>query len=214
VLAESILKHLVEHSHPAVLGIPDTRCLYLAINWIQPSPSNQIHRHWNTMFAIWVKTISGVRNASTCTILISFSWIKVDFLIQWTCKTWVYPPWRLCADTAGSQGSLSNNVNSAAPSCQKTDQDALNVSSVFEMYSATVMCLLWEQDFFWVTCGLWLPCHLSEQLWTLAIRCNYTFSASHIISQSYSAFIVFYAVPSLANIPLLAWTNCLITTFS
>jgi len=49
---------------------------------------------------------------------------------------------------------------------------------------------------------------------TLAILCNVLSSVSLFISESFSVFIISNAGSSLANIPLFAWRNCLITTFS
>ena len=48
---------------------------------------------------------------------------------------------RSFADKAGGKGDLSDSLNAAAPSCWESDQDALMISSVSEMYPTAVICL-------------------------------------------------------------------------
>jgi len=57
-----------------------------------------------------------------------------------TFKIWVYPPGRSSADTAGAKEDHSDNFNAATPSCWKSDQDALLISSVSKIYPPAVIC--------------------------------------------------------------------------
>jgi len=83
------------------------------------------------------------------------------WLILWiwrTFKIWVCPPGRLFADKAGGKGDPSDKLNAAAPSCWKSDQDAMTICSVTEIYPTAVICLIWDRDSFWVAQRCWLPC--------------------------------------------------------
>jgi len=131
-----------------------------------------------------------------------------------TFNLWVRPPGRSFADKDGGKGDLSDNLNAATPSCWKSDQDALTISSVSEIYPTAVICLLGAQDSFWVACRFWLPCHGPQKLWTLAILCNLHSSASFSISELFCGFIVSISGLAPATIPLLAQGYCLATTFS
>jgi len=61
--------------------------------------------------------------------------------IRRTFKIWVRPPGRSFADKGGGKGDLSDTLNAAAPSWWNSDQDALRISSVSEMYPTAVICL-------------------------------------------------------------------------
>jgi hypothetical protein len=73
---------------------------------------------------------------------------RLTFQIWWTCNIWVRPPGRSFADKAGGKGDLSDYLNAATPWCWKSDQNALTISSVSEMYSMAVICLIWARDSF------------------------------------------------------------------
>ena len=105
--------------------------------------------------------------------------------IQRTFNTWVHPPGRSFADKGGRKWDLSDNVYAAAPSCWKSDHDALTISSMSEMYHWEVICLFWTRDSYWASCTVWLPCHVSKELWTLGILWNVLSSASFFISESF-----------------------------
>jgi len=134
--------------------------------------------------------------------------------IQQTFNIWVHPPGRSLADKSGGKGDLSDNWNTAAPSCWESDHDALTISSMSKMIPMAVICLFWVRDSFWVARSLWLPCHISKKSWTLAILCNFFPSASFFISMSFSVFIVSNNGSAPAKIPVLVRANCLTTTFS
>jgi len=112
-----------------------------------------------------------------------------NFLIRHTFNIWVRPPRRFFADKAGGRGDHSGILNAAAPSCWKFVRNALTISSVSEMYPTAVICLFWVCDFFWVPLRVWLPCHISNKLWTLAILCNCLSSASLFSSLWFSAWV-------------------------
>jgi len=132
--------------------------------------------------------------------------------IRWTFNIWVRPPGRSFADKGGGKGDLSDNLNAAAPSCWKCDQDALMTSSMSEMYLTAVIFLFRGWDSFWVARRFWLPCHIFKTSWTLAILCNVHSFTSFIISESFSMFIVSNSGSVPAKIPLLAQADCLTTT--
>jgi len=134
--------------------------------------------------------------------------------ILWTVNMRVRPRERFLADMAGGQGDLSENWKAPAPSCWKSDQDALTISSVSEMYNTEVICLFSARDSFCVARRFWLPCHISKLSWTLAILCNVISSASFINSELLSVFIVPNSGSVPATIPLLARANWLTMTFS
>jgi len=108
---------------------------------------------------------------------------------------WVLPPGRSFADKAGGNGDLSDSLNAAAPSCWKSDQNALMISSVSKIYPTAVVCVFWARDSFCVTLRFWLPCHISKMSCTLAILGSVHSSTSFFISKSYSVFVVFNAGP-------------------
>jgi len=124
-------------------------------------------------------------------------------------NTWVRSPGRSFADKGGGKGDLSDNLNAAAPSCWKSDHNALTISCVSIMYPTAVNCLFWARDFFWVAHMFWLPCHISNKLWTLAILCNIHSSSSFFISELFSVFVVYNSGSALAKMPLLSWANYL-----
>jgi len=134
--------------------------------------------------------------------------------IRWRFNIWVRPPWRSFVDTGGGKGDFSDNVNAAAPSCWKSDHDALTISSVCGMYPTAVICLFWVRDSFWVACSFWLPCHIPKKSWTLAILCKFLSSASSFMSELFSVFVISNNGSATAKITLLAWVCCLTTTFS
>jgi len=129
--------------------------------------------------------------------------------IRQTFNTWVPPPRTSCAKEAGGKGDLSDNVNAAAPSRWKFDQDALTISSVSEIYPTAVICMFWVRDSFCVELWFWLPCHISKKLWALAILCNVRSSVYRFISKSFPVFVESNARSSPANIPLFSLANCL-----
>jgi len=90
----------------------------------------------------------------------------------------------------------------------------LGISSVSKMYPMAVIWMFWARDSSCISCRLWLPCHISTKLWTLANLCKFHSSASVCMSESYSVFVVSNAGSSPANITLLAWANGLTTTLS
>jgi hypothetical protein len=83
-------------------------------------------------------------------------------LFRRTFNVCVCPPGRFFADKAGGKGDLSYNLNEAAPSWSKNDQDGLTISAVSNMYPMAVICLFWTRDSFWVARRFWLPCHFSK----------------------------------------------------
>jgi len=150
--------------------------------------------------------------SGTLTSSLSTGW-QLILRFRRTFTIWVLPPGRSFVDNAAGKGDLSDNLNAAAPSCWTSDQDALTISSVTEMYPTAVICLIWARDSFCVAHRFWLPCHISKMSWTLAIQCNFLSSASFIISESFSVFVVSNSGSVPAKIPLLAEANCLTTTF-
>jgi len=106
--------------------------------------------------------------------------------------------------TKKRNGDLSDNLDAAATSHWKSDQDPLTLSSVSEMYPKAVICLFQARDSFCVVRRFWLPCHISKKSWTLAIRCNLPSSTSLFNSKSSSVSNLSSAGSSPANIQLLA----------
>jgi len=146
-----------------------------------------------------------------------FSWLSAGwwwiFLIRRTFNAWVHSPGRSFADKAGNKGDHSDNLNAATPSCWKSDQDGLTISSVSKMNPKAVIHSLWAWYSFCVVCRSWLPGQMSKKSWALAIQCNFLWFAYIINSISFSVSVVCQAGLLPANIPLLAWSNCLIMNF-
>jgi len=134
--------------------------------------------------------------------------------IQQTFNIWVRSPGRFFADKAGCKGVPSDNLNAATPSCWNSDHDDLKIFSASEMYPMAVISLFRVGDSFCVAPRLWLPCPISKKSWTMAILCNFLFSASFIISKSLSVFVVSNSGSVPAKITLLARANCLTMTIS
>jgi len=153
------------------------------------------------------ETLSGVLSSS-----LSTEW-WLSLRTQGIFKIWVRPPGRFFAAKAGGNGDLSDNLNAAAPSCCKSAQAVLTISSVSEMYPTVVIYLFGARDSFRVAFRISLPCPNSQKSWTLAIPCNFLASASCFISESFSVFVVYNAGSVPAKIPLLAQANFLTTTY-
>jgi len=89
-------------------------------------------------------SVSEMRSDALSTSL-SMEW-RLILRIRWTLNIWVCPPGRSFADKGGGKGDLTDNSNAAAPSCWKSNHNALTISSVSETYSTTVICMCWEWD--------------------------------------------------------------------
>ena len=156
-------------------------------------------------------SVSEMLSGELCSSVLA-GWPSIR-LIGWTFNRCVHPPWRFFADKAGSTGDFSDNYNAATPSCWKFDQNALTISLVSEMYPIAVICVFWAWDSVSVARRFWLPCHIVNKLWTLAIRCNFFSSASLFIFMSLSMLLGSNAGSSPASNPLLARANCLTKIF-
>jgi len=143
---------------------------------------------------------------------LSTGW-RLILRIRRTLNIWFSPPRRSFGYKAGGKGDLSDYSNAAAPSCWKSDQVTLTISSVSEMYPTAVICLCWAQDSFCVARGFWLPCQISNKSRTLAILCNILSSTSALSSEWCALFIVSDTTLSPAIIPSLARASCPTTTF-
>jgi len=82
------------------------------------------------------------------------------------------------------------------------------------MYPIAVICFFWARDSFCVAYWLWLPCHISETSWALAIQCNFFCSASLFIYLLFSALVGSNSGSLPASNLLFAHTNGLTTTCS
>jgi len=133
-------------------------------------------------------------------------------LIHRIFNIWVCSPGRFFADRAAGAGDLSDNLNAAAQSRWKFDQDALTTSSVPQMYPTAVIWLFWIQHSFCVAHRYWLLCHITKKSWTLGIMCHVFCSASLFISEWLLVYFVSNAGSSPANNLLLAWTQYLTIT--
>jgi len=145
--------------------------------------------------------------------LLLAAWWSI-LLIQRTFCTRVRPLGRFFAVQGGAKGDLSGNLNAAAPSSLKFDQDALMISSVSEMYAIAVIYIFGKRDSCCVAQKFWLPCHISKMSWTLAILCDFHFPASFFNSKLFSVLVGSNAAQLPANILLLAITHCLTTTYT
>jgi len=134
--------------------------------------------------------------------------------IRWTFNTSVYPPGTAFGDKADGTANRSDNLNTAAPSYWKFDQDSLTIYSESEMYLRVVFGLFWAWDSFCVARRFWLPCHIFKTSWTLAILCIFFCSASLFMCKWLSVFAISNAGLPPASNQLLARANCEPTTFS
>ena len=173
--------------------------------------SSQLFRLSKSPFQFSQSSVSEMHPGALSSSL-STGW-QLILRIWRTFKIWVLPPERSFADEADGKGDLSDNLNTAVTSCWKSDQEAVTISSVSEMYPTAVMCLFWVRDSFCIAHRLWLPCHITKKSWTLAIQCYFLSSAYLFISESFSVFVVSNTGLSPASIPLLARANCLTMTF-
>jgi len=73
---------------------------------------------------------------------------QLSLQIQWTFNNWVHTSGWSFADKAGSKGDSSDHLNTGAPSCWNSDQDAVTSSAMSEMYPTAVICFYWARDFF------------------------------------------------------------------
>jgi len=133
--------------------------------------------------------------------------------ILWTFHICVRPPSGSFEEKASAKGALSDNWNVALPAYCKSGQDGLTNSSVSEIYPTAAICVFWVRESFRVWRRFRLPCHISEQPWTLAIWCDLCLSASLLISEPFSWFILSNAGSPPANIPVLAPAHYVTMTF-
>jgi len=151
--------------------------------------------------------LSGARSSSLSTV-----W-RLILQIWRTFDIWVRPPGRSFADTGGGKGDLSDNWNAATPSCWISDHNSWMISTRTRIHPTVVIWLLWAHDSIWVARRFWLPCHILNKLWTLAILCRFHSSASFVISELFSVFVVSNSLSESAKILVLDRGNCLTTTF-
>ena len=78
MLAESIWEQSVGHSHPAALGVADPQCHCLSQHRIHCLLPVVFARLRIIQVAIPIKSILGVQNAFSCTILITFGFMTYD----------------------------------------------------------------------------------------------------------------------------------------
>ena len=146
------------------------------------------------------------------------SWIPAAWrsilLIRRTFNSWVCPPRIFFAGKAGGQGDISDNLNTATPSCQKVVYDALTISPVCEMYFIAAMCLFWAKQSFCMAYRFRLRRNISEKSWTLAILYRWLAADSLFISMLFLVYILFNAGLLAADILLLIGANCCSTTVS
>jgi len=102
-------------------------------------------------------------------------WWRLILLIWRTFYISVRSSGRSIADKAGGKDDIHDDLNAAPPSCWKSDEDALMVSSVSEMIPTAVICFICVRDSFCVACRLSLPCHISNTSCTLAMQCILSF---------------------------------------
>jgi len=155
MLAEPIRAHLARRSHPTALGIPDPRCNCCALyrsHRPQRNPRLLSFGLSNSPFQFSQSSVSEMLSGALSSSLLT-GWCLI-LRTQRTFKIWVCPPGRSFANKAGGKGDLSDNLNAAAPSCCKSDQDALTISSVSEMYPTAVICLFWARNSFCVARGV------------------------------------------------------------
>jgi len=136
------------------------------------------------------------------------------FLIWRTFNWSVGAPGSSFADKADGEGDPSDDLNPAGPWCWKSNQDALTISFVSEMYFMAVICLFWAHDSICVAHRLWQTCHIAKMLWTWASMCNLHCFALFSNSMSSAVSVICNRGKSPPNIALLARANCLTTTFS
>ena len=113
----------------------------------------------------------------------------------------------------GTKGDLSANLNAAAHSWWQSNQDALTISSMSEIYPTSVIWSFWGHDSFCILHRFWLPCNISKNLWTLAIQCSVLSLASFVISESFSVFVLSISGSVPTKMPLLPQVNNFTTTF-
>jgi len=143
--------------------------------------------------------IFSVQKAFRCTIPITVGWMTVDYFRHRAFNTWVRPPGITFAENADAKVVLCDNLNAATPSCWKFDQDALMISSIYQMNPMAVLWLFWPPDSFCVSCMFWLPCHISEKSWTLAILYNVLSSDSFHFQVVFSYHRILCSVISCRN---------------
>jgi len=169
---------------------------------------------WIIQIANPVKPIFNVENNSWCTFLLTFAWmtinspdsVDIQYLSSTSRDVLSYP--------CGGKGDLSDNVNAAWPTCWKFDQDDLMISLDSEMYSMTVICWFSAWDLFCAGRRFWLPCHFTNNWWTLAIWCNFLSSTSCVNSKCYAVSAFSDAEQLPTNILLLARGNNLTDFFA
>jgi len=116
----------------------------------------------NSSFQLSQSSVSEMLSGSPSSSLLT-GWRLIPLIWQ-AFDIWVCPLGRFFADTAGGKGDLSDNWNAAAPSFWESDQDAVMISCMSEMYPTAVIYMWWVWDSFWVASRFWLPCHISKKL--------------------------------------------------
>jgi len=104
--------------------------------------------------------VSQMLSGAQCSSLSAGS--RTIVLGRWTFNTWIHPLPRSIGNRALGNGDLSNNLNAAIPSRWMVDQDALSITSEFELYHTAVISLFWAVESFCLSLKFWLPCHISK----------------------------------------------------
>jgi len=169
---------------------------------------------WIIQIPIPVKPIFGVWIAFWWTILITPGRMAVDMSDSANIQYLSSSSREVLCRQSWWHRWFCDNLNAAAPSCPKSDQNALTIYSVSEMYPTTVISVFWARYSFCAARRFWLPSHISKKSWTLAIQCNFFCLASRFISMSFWGLIGSTSGTSPASNLLIARANSLTTTFS
>jgi len=140
----------------------------------------------------------------------SAGWWLIRF-IRGTFNTWVRHPGRSFADKAVGTGGIFDNLNVAAPSCCKFDQDTLATSSVSEIYPMAVICLFWARYSFCVEYRFWLQWHMSKSCRPWPFRAKAFVLPLSTFPSRYQYLFCPKHASSPADNPWLPWANYLTT---
>jgi len=170
--------------------------------------------NWIIQVAIPVEPMSGVWNTFRCAILTALDWMTVHSCHLPDIQYFSLSSRQIICRQSWWQRWSFWQFKCSRPSGWNSDEDTLNISSVYKMNSMSVIGMFWSWDSFCVAHRFWLPCHISKKLWTLAIQCSLLSFTSLFISESFPEYAVSNDGTLPAKIPLLAWTNCVATALS
>jgi len=160
-----------------------------------------------------VKPIFSVQNCFRGIILISKHWMAVDCLDLTGIDSFSSSSMQILYRHSGFQKKSFRQPKWTRTIIFSVWAQFWTISSVSQMYPTSVICLFRPGGSSCLTYRFWLPCHISNMQWALAIVGNFLSSTALFNFELFTGFVASNAGLSPMWFPLLARTHCHTTTF-